>query len=87
MVMSHCYSWDCTAGSAEPDAGPRNISSVKVRITSKPAIWPIAAPTSRLFEKGSRTDRALKVAIAEMYLQGVSTRQVTTIMESSAAWR
>ena len=34
-----------------------------------------------LFEKGSRTDRSLKVAIAEMYLQGVSTRRVTTIME------
>lgn len=34
-----------------------------------------------LFEKGSRTDRALKVAIAEMYLQGVSTRRVTTVME------
>ena len=36
---------------------------------------------SSLFEKGSRTDRALKVAIAEMYLQGVSTRRVTTVME------
>ena len=34
-----------------------------------------------LFEKGSRTDRALKIAIAEMYLQGVSTRRVTTVME------
>lgn len=36
---------------------------------------------SSLFEKGGRTDRALKVAIAEMYLQGVSTRRVTTVME------
>lgn len=36
---------------------------------------------SSLFETGSRTDRALKVAIAEMYLQGVSTRRVTTVME------
>ena len=36
---------------------------------------------SSLFEKGCRTDRALKVAIAEMYLQGVSTRRVTTVME------
>ena len=34
-----------------------------------------------LFEMGSRTDRSLKVAIAEMYLQGVSTRRVTTITE------
>ena len=30
-----------------------------------------------LFEKGSRSDRALKVAIATMYIQGVSTRKVT----------
>jgi transposase-like protein len=36
---------------------------------------------SSLFEQGSRTDRSLKVAIAEMYLQGVSTRRVTTVME------
>jgi transposase-like protein len=36
---------------------------------------------SSLFEKGSRTERSLKVAIAEMYLQGVSTRRVTTVME------
>lgn len=34
-----------------------------------------------LLEKGSRTDRALKVAIAEMYLNGVSTRKVTRVME------
>lgn len=34
-----------------------------------------------LLEKGSRTDRALKAAIATMYLQGVSTRRVTKILE------
>jgi transposase-like protein len=33
-----------------------------------------------LLEKGSRSDRALKAAIASMYLQGVSTRRVTTVM-------
>jgi len=32
-------------------------------------------------ERGSRSERALKVAIAEMYLQGVSTRKVTAVME------
>ena len=32
-------------------------------------------------ESGSRSDRSLKVAIAEMYLQGVSTRRVTKVME------
>jgi len=32
-------------------------------------------------EKGLRSERALKLAIAEMYLQGVSTRKVTTVLE------
>ena len=34
-----------------------------------------------LLESGSRIERSLKAAIAEMYLQGVSTRRVTTVME------
>lgn len=34
-----------------------------------------------LLEKGSRSDRALKSAISTMYVQGVSTRRVTKIME------
>jgi transposase-like protein len=33
-----------------------------------------------LLEKGSRIDQALKSAIAEMYLQGVSTRRVKHVM-------
>jgi len=32
-------------------------------------------------EKGVRSERALRVALAEMYFQGVSTRKVTSIME------
>ena len=32
-------------------------------------------------EKGIRSERALKVALAEMYVQGVSTRNVTAILE------
>jgi putative transposase len=34
-----------------------------------------------MLESGSRVDRALKVAIAEMYIQGVSTRRVTKVLE------
>lgn len=34
-----------------------------------------------LLESGSRVDRALKAAITEMYLQGVSTRRVTKVVE------
>ena len=36
---------------------------------------------SSLLEKGSRSDRALKSAIATLYVQGVSTRRVTKVME------
>jgi transposase-like protein len=32
-------------------------------------------------EKGVRSERALKLAIAEMYIQGVSTRKVTAVLE------
>ena len=32
-------------------------------------------------ERGARSERALKLAVAEMYVQGVSTRKVTAVME------
>ena len=32
-------------------------------------------------EKGVRSERALKLAMAEMYIQGVSTRKVTSVLE------
>src|SRR3990172_1263534 len=32
-------------------------------------------------ERGTRSERALSLAVAEMYLQGVSTRKVTAVME------
>ena len=32
-------------------------------------------------EKGLRSERALKAAIAEMYIQGVSTRDVSKVIE------
>jgi putative transposase len=32
-------------------------------------------------EKGVRSERALRVSLAEMYVQGVSTRKVTAIIE------
>jgi putative transposase len=37
--------------------------------------------STSLLEKGSRSERALKSAIATMYVEGVSTRRVTKIME------
>lgn len=36
---------------------------------------------SSMLESGSRSDRSFKVAIAELYLQGVFIRRVTKIME------
>lgn len=35
----------------------------------------------RCLEKGERSERALKLAVAEMYVQGVSTRKITDITE------
>ena len=33
-------------------------------------------------EKGTRTEQALNIALAEMYVQGVSTRKVITVLQS-----
>ena len=33
-------------------------------------------------ERGQRSEKALSIAIAEMYLQGVSTRRVTTVLQA-----
>jgi transposase-like protein len=35
-----------------------------------------------VLERGLRSERALKLAVAEMYVQGVSTRKVTEVMET-----
>jgi len=43
--------------------------------------------STSLLEKGSRSDRALKSAIATMYVQGVSTRRVTKIMETMCGFK
>ncbi len=40
-----------------------------------------------LLEQGSRSDRALKSAIATMYVQGVSTRRVTAVMEKLCGFK
>ena len=42
---------------------------------------PRATSTPTSLEKGLRSERALKVALAEMYVQGVSTRKVAAITE------
>lgn len=48
-----------------------------------PQVRDSASPfKTSLLESGTRVDRALKAAIAEMYLQGVSTRRVTKIVEN-----
>ena len=35
----------------------------------------------KAFDKGQRSEKALTLAVAEMYLQGVSTRRVTAVLE------
>jgi len=32
-------------------------------------------------ERGTRTERALNIALAEMYVQGISTRKVITVLQ------
>jgi transposase-like protein len=54
--------------------GPLNLAIPQVRESST-----IFRPS--LLEKGSRSDRALKSAIATMYVEGVSTRRITKVME------
>jgi len=55
--------------------GKLNLASPQVRNCDEPF-------QSSLLDKGSRSERALKAAIAEMYIQGVSTRRVTKILET-----
>ena len=55
---------------------------------SIPQVRESDAPFSTsLLEKGSRSDRALKSAIATMYVQGVSTRRVTKVMEDLCGFK
>jgi hypothetical protein len=54
--------------------GPLKLSVPQVRESS-------SVFSSSSLERGSRSDRALKSAIATMYVEGVSTRRVTKIME------
>lgn len=55
--------------------GKLDLSMPQVRNTEEPF-------RTSLLEKGSRSERALKASIAEMYIQGVSTRKVTKILET-----
>lgn len=54
--------------------GTISLSVPQVRGSEKP-FFPSA------LERGQRSEKALTIAIAEMYLQGVSTRRVTKVME------
>jgi transposase-like protein len=56
-------------------SGPVQLAIPQVRNSAEP-FYPQA------FEKGQRSEKALCLAVAEMYLQGVSTRRVTNVLES-----
>lgn len=47
------------------------------------AVPPVRASDSYpgALEKGSRTEQALNLALAEMYVQGVSTRKVIEVLQ------
>lgn len=59
----------------ESRLGPIDLKVPQVRNSDIP-FYPNA------LERGQRSEKALSVAIAEMYLQGVSTRRVTTVLET-----
>jgi transposase-like protein len=63
---------------------PRNYSTSTGELNLKmPQVRGADAPFhSSLLESASRCDGALKIAAAEMYIQGISTRKVTKIMET-----
>ncbi len=62
---------------------PSSLASTLGRLQlSVPQVRDCADPfRPSLLERGSRVERSLKAAIAEMYIQGVSTRRVTKIVE------
>ena len=60
--------------SFQTSLGALDLSIPQVRESDRPF-------QTSLLEKGSRSDRALKSAICTMYLNGVSTRKVTKVME------
>lgn len=55
--------------------GPVDLRIPQVRDCSEP-FYPTA------LERGQRSEKALAATLAEMYLQGVSTRRVTKVMET-----
>ena len=55
--------------------GPVDLRIPQVRDSSEPFF-----PTA--LERGQRSEKALAATLAEMYLQGVSTRRVTKVMET-----
>ena len=62
------------ARSYQTGIGKLNLEVPQVRNSSEPF-------QTSLIEQGSRSERALKAAIATMYIEGVSTRRVTKIMK------
>ena len=65
------------ANGFKPKTVETRLGALELRVpqTRGVAFYPSA------LEKGQRSERALKLAIAEMYVQGVSTRKVTAVME------
>jgi transposase-like protein len=60
--------------------GPLTLAIPQVRDCAQP-FYPSA------LEKGQRSEKALTIAVAEMYLQGVTTRRVTTVLEKLCGCR
>jgi transposase-like protein len=71
------------ANGFKPKALRTRLGQLGLRVPQVRAL-PGQAPLSwypQSLERGLRSERALKLAIAEMYVQGISTRKVTEVME------
>ena len=68
----------------EGHANGRKENTVATRV-GKSALYILRAREGDFYpncvEKGLRSERALKLTLAEMYIQGVSTRKAATITE------
>jgi putative transposase len=70
---------DGYANGFKPKTLQARIGKLELRV---PQVRDSSAPFyPSVIERGQRSEVALKVAVAEMYLQGVSTRRVTKVME------
>jgi len=67
------------ANGFKPKGAKTKLGELKLKIPKVRATKDLESFYPQALERGERSERALKLAVAEMYVQGVSTRKVTAI--------